>query len=118
MRMLLVIAGLTLIWFVCGTGSAQPMGPAAPKGVISETVHSAKELAFSKAVDEITGMMRRSDLTSFVITKDYVREKVLVGEGKLGDDFKVENIRDPFKAWTVTFRTDTDWWKDIVRKDH
>ena len=36
----------------------------------------------------------------------------LVDSGIPGKDFKVDNIADPFKAWILTFRTDTDWWHE------
>ena len=58
-RMLLGIAGLTLLWFFCGTGSAQPKDTALPKGVLPRTVtgdgltvETAKNAAFAKALNQ------------------------------------------------------------------
>ena len=37
--------------------------------------------------------------------------------GEAGDDFKIDGFDKPFKQWHVKLRTDTDWWKEIVRRD-
>jgi hypothetical protein len=57
-------------------------------------------------------------LRSFKVTEDFVLKNALPDAGRAGKDLAVENIANPFKAWVVTFRTDTDWWSDIVRRDH
>jgi hypothetical protein len=123
-RMLLGIAGLTLLWFFCGTGSAQPKDVALPKGALprsvtgdGQTVETAKKAAITKATDEIKHLMVKHQLTTFEPNEDYVRRYVLKGEGEAGDDVKIDNIPDAFKAWVVTFRTDTEWWHDIQRRD-
>ena len=119
MRMLLGFAGLTLMWFACNPSSAQPKdAPPLPRSVTGhgETLETAKKAAIAKAVQEIKETMKRSEMTSFAITEDYVRTN-LVDSGMPGKDFKVDNIADPFKAWILTFRTDTDWWHELERRD-
>jgi hypothetical protein len=120
MRMLLAIGSLTLLWFFCGTSSAQPMGPLDAKVPISatghgETLDSAKRAALGKAVEEITAFMKRCELTSFVVTEDYVRKHVLADAGRAGEDVKLENFDKPFKAWILGFRT--GYTNDLVRLD-
>jgi hypothetical protein len=120
MRRLLGIAGLMLMWLFCGTSSAQPMGLAVAKGPPGvtghgETVDSAKKVAINKAVEEITGFMKRYEFTSFVVTEDYVRKHVLVDPGQPGEDVRVENFPKPFKSWTLTFRN--GYSNDLVRRD-
>ncbi|MBI2805047.1 MAG: hypothetical protein HYX68_08700 [Planctomycetes bacterium] len=122
MRMLLATGSLALMWFVCHTSSAQPKDAPPPDGFLprkvtgyGETVDSAKKAAINKAVSEITSWLK---LQSNVITEDYLRTKVLADEGQPGKDEKIDNIRDPFKAWVVTFRTDEAWWKDLAHRDH
>ena len=124
-RMLLGIGSLTLMWFFCGAGSAQPNDAALLKGGLprsvmghGEKVESAQRAAMSKAVDEITGLMTANHLTAFKITEEYVRKNVLVDAGHAGKDLDALPKADPFKAWIVTFRSDPDWWHDIVRRDH
>ena len=120
MRRLLGIAGLMLMWLFCGTSSAQPMGLAGakvPTGVTGhgENVDTAKTVAFNKAVEEITGFMKRYEFTSFVVTDDYVRKHVLVDPGQPGEDVPVPGFAEPFKSWTLTFRT--GYSNDLVRRD-
>src|ERR1019366_3432517 len=57
-------------------------------------------------------------LTSFKVTEEYVRKNILVDAGHAGKDLDALPGADPFKAWVVTFRTDADWWQDVVRRDH
>lgn len=124
MRMLLAISGLMVMWICCGTSSAQPKGSQLGKGALphsatghGETVDAAKKAALSKAVAEVADLMALNQLKSFKITEEYVRKHLLVDTGNQGKDFAVENIAEPFKAWVLNFRTDTDWWKDIARHD-
>jgi hypothetical protein len=118
--MLLGLAGLTLMWFACSTGSAQPRPvPQLPSSVTGhgEAVETAKKVALAKAVQEIKETMKRNEMSSFEVTEDYVRNNVLVDSGQPGKDVKVDNIADPFKAWVVNFRPDADWWHDLERRD-
>jgi hypothetical protein len=124
MRMLLGIACLTLMWFVCGTGSAQPKEAPLPRGVLprtvpghGETVDAARKAAVSKAVDEVAAWMVLNELKSYKVTEDFVRKNALVDDGHAGKDLAVENIVNPFKAWVVTFK-ESDWWKELERRDH
>ena len=123
-RMVLGIGSLTLMWFLCGTGNAQPKDAALPKGAPrsvsghGEKVENAQRAALSKAVDEIVNLMKANHLTSFKVTEEYVRKNVLVDAGQAGKDLDALPGADPFKAWVVTFRTDSDWWQDLQRRDH
>ncbi len=118
MRILLGIAGLTMLWFFCGTSSAQPMPLVPRRSSVTghgETVDSAKKDAVNKAIEYVS---TAASSQSFVITEEYLRKNVLVDAGTPGKDVQVDNIRDPFKAWVLTFRTDTNWWSEIANRDH
>ena len=124
-RMLLGIGSLALMWFVCGAGNAQPKDAALPKGALprsveghGEKVESAQTAAINKAVEEIARLMTANNLTAIKITEDYVRKNVLVDAGRAGKDLDALPGADPFKAWVVTFRSESDWWKDLQRRDH
>jgi len=57
---------------------------------------------------------------AFVVTEDYVRTRLLDSKsGEPGKDEKIQlnDVEHVFKAWVLTFRTNNEWWKDIVRRD-
>jgi hypothetical protein len=109
------------MWLFCGTGCAQPLGPAAelkaPTEAIGdgETVEAAKKAALTKAVEKLKGFMTMCEFTSFVVNEDYVRKYVLVDAGRPGEDVRVDNIEKPFKSWKLTFRA--GYTNDLVRRD-
>jgi hypothetical protein len=129
MRMLLGIAGLMLMLLAGCAGRAQPKEIARPDGRWprsvtgrGETVELAKKDALREAVKTISIAMKLHDppLQAFVVTDDYVRTRLL--DSKSGEPGKDVKIQLPggdadFKAWVLTFRTDNEWWKDIVRRD-
>jgi hypothetical protein len=124
MRLLWGLAGLTLIWSLCGPLGAQPKDVKLPKGgLLQETTGSGPTLESAKnnvpraAVEDITGLMEKEGLRSFKLDEKYVREHVLSDSGEEGEPVPIPGIEKPFKKWTVKFRTDTDWWKEIVRRD-
>src|SRR5262245_61375174 len=125
MRMLLVIAGLTLVWLNCGSGNAEPKDVLLPRNELPQhvvghgaKVETAKRTAIAKAIDEISGVMAKHNLTSFKLTEEYLDKHVLIDEGKQGKDFDALPNAEPFKSWIVTFRSESDWCDDIVRRDH
>jgi hypothetical protein len=126
-RMLLGIASLTLLWFFCGAGSAQPKDAAAPKAGLEEVSgfgsneETAKQNAIKKAVEAINRLMAAQDppIKSFVVTEDdLTKNKLLQEPGRAGKEVKaiIENKEIVSKEWIVTFRS--DWWQEIVRRDH
>jgi hypothetical protein len=128
MRLLWVLASLTLIWSLCGPLSAQPKNAGRPKGGLPEYVigrgeneESAKNDVARSAVVTITDIMEKNGLRSFKIDEKFVRDHLLDRSGKWGKDVPVDlkdgNDEKPFKQWIVPLRTDADWWREIVRRD-
>lgn len=122
MRMFIAVAGLMLMWLFCAKSDAAADKEVTfpkdllPAGVVGdgETVDHAKKAAFAKAAKEIKASLK---LRVYVVTEDYLTKYVLVDAGKPGEDFKAHDNLPNFKAWELTFRTDKDWWSDIVRRD-
>ena len=134
MRMLVGIAGLTAHFFFCGCSAqneirppAPVKGAALPKGALpateigyGEQVAACEQNALDKVAEKISALTeyksplfkKRDDFIK------YIREKVLVDAGQEGKDVKALDNGPPFKSWIVTYRTDTDWWREIVRRDH
>jgi len=84
-----------------------------------ENLDIAKKDVLKDAMTQIANMMQKEGLRTFVVTEDFVKNQVLAFPGRPGDDVKVklDEAEHIFKAWIVGFRTDTDWWNDIVRRD-
>jgi hypothetical protein len=82
-----------------------------------ETAEKAKAMAVKDAAERVRALMamQKPPLDSFVVSEDYARQ--LVDTGKLGDDVKNEAFEKPLKQWVMPFRSDTDWWGDVVRHD-
>ena len=129
MRMLLGFAGLTTLWFLYGTCAAQPKPAPPPKVALAEvsgvgsSEENAKKNAVRKAVEAINRLMAAQDppLISFVVTEDYVISNNLFRDpGRAGKEVRdvIQEKEVVSKEWIVTFRNDTDWWTDVVRKDH
>jgi hypothetical protein len=129
MRRLLGIAGLMLILLTGCAGSARTKEIAQPDGHWprsvtgrGETVDIAKKDALREATKTIANAMKlhHPPLLAFVVTEDYVRTRLLDSKsGEAGKDEKIQlnDGEHVFKAWVLTFRTDNEWWKDIVRRD-
>lgn len=128
MRMFLAIAALTTLWFFCGTSAAQPKQTALPKAALGDlsgvgsSEENAKKNALKKAADAVNRMMAEHDppLKSFVVDEAYViSHQLLRNAGRAGKEVeeKIQDNRVVSKEWIVTFRTDTDWWSEIVRRD-
>jgi hypothetical protein len=127
MRMLLGIACLTSLWLFCGTSSALPKEAALPKGLKPTvkghglTEENAKTAAIRQAVKEVSTLMKMHNppLQAFEVTENYVRTNLLVDAGKPGENFedKFNGKNEVFKSWVLSFRSDTDWWNDLVRRD-
>jgi hypothetical protein len=126
MLVILAIAGLTMLWFFCGTSNAVPKEAAAQaKGMLPRSIkgmganlESAKKDAINEASKQIQSAMQLHDppLESLKVTPDYVRSLLDQQSGHEGDEFKEGD--QVFKSWILNFRTDKDLWSDVVRSDH
>lgn len=129
MRMIMGIATLIGAWFVCGSLGAQPKEPTLPEGQWPKSVKGlganekkAQEISYREAATHINKLMRLQDppLDAFTVNEEYVKKHLLVDEGSPGEDVKVklhpeDKDEQVFKQWILTFKTDYNWWKDIVR---
>lgn len=119
---ILGIAGLIITGLFLGTNSALPKDAALPKGWptdalgAAETEAVAKERAVREALKIVERMMKTQEppIRSIVVTEEYVR-KHIVDAGKA--DKPVGDPPNQLKTWVVNFRTDNNWWADIVRQD-
>ncbi|MBI1832339.1 MAG: hypothetical protein HYR84_12925 [Planctomycetes bacterium] len=128
MRTILAFAGVSIVGLLCGASSAQPKESTLPKGLPPSVtghgvkIEDAKEFALRRATSEVAKLMQRHDppLTSFVLTETFVQEH-LVDAGKPGPDETfpkdITKRDDVLKAWILTFRTDSDWWSEIYRRN-
>lgn len=124
MRSILAISALTLVWTVCTPLSAQPKEPnhvkfGVPRSVLGagDTIENAQKNALKNAEEKINEAMRNHKLTSFVVDQEYIEKHLLTKDsGRSGEDIQIEN-QAPLKQWEYTFRTDRDWWSEIVRRD-
>jgi hypothetical protein len=122
MRSLLGLTALTILWTFCTPISAQPKEPVhvkfgVPREVIGagDTVENAKENALKNAEKTINEAMRAHKLNSFTVDKDFFFKHIF-DAGRTGDDLQIGD-QAPLKQWVITFRTDRDWWSEIVRHD-
>jgi len=101
------------LYFVSGSISAQPKDPNKPKPDmpsqvtgVGTTVAKAQEVALREAVKVVKAKGYSAD-------EEFVRDHMLVDEGRAGDDLKIDNIDEPFKSWVVTFRY--NGWNEVAR---
>jgi hypothetical protein len=124
MRSILGISALTILWTACTPLSAQPKEPVhvkfgVPEKVLGagDTIETAQKNALKNAVESINEALRNHKHTSFKVDQDYVEKHLLTKDsGKSGEDLQIPNGA-PLRQWEITFRTDRDWWSEIVRRD-
>jgi hypothetical protein len=121
-KILLGIASLSFLWVCCTPISAQAKRLEPEVGRLpveatgfGKTEEDAKADALRNATERVKALMgmQKPPLESFVLKPEYVR--TLVGPGHAGKDVVEENLR--LQQWVMPFRTDTDWWADLQRKD-
>ena len=112
MRLLWGLAGLTLIWSLCGPLSAQPKELVRGQGAWPRDVRGlgkdkkeAKKNALRAAVIEIN-----ASLQIYKVDEEYV-EKHAVDQGHFGEKEEGDEV------WVLNYRTDNDWRKEIDRRD-
>jgi hypothetical protein len=123
MRTFLGIASLMMLWAFGGALGAQSKDPVLPEGKlphkvtgVGATEASARQDAFRKAIESVTSVMDQQHMRSFHITEEYA-QKYLLCDGAPGKEIPIHPQLDPFKQWIVSFRTDYNWWKDVVLHD-
>lgn len=122
-KILLAIASLSFLWVCCNPLNAQAkrLEPAVgmlPKEAtgFGKTEDEARVDALKNALDRVRALMaaQKPPLESFD-----VREKdvyTYVEAGHAGNEV-VEPGLDGRKQWVLPFRTDIDWWKEIVHRN-
>ncbi|MSU80170.1 MAG: hypothetical protein EXS16_19020 [Gemmataceae bacterium] len=124
-QMFLTICGLVLLWAIAGASGAQSNVPVLPEAHKPREVKAfgvdaikAREIAVNQATILVGKLLEENNHTSFKPDKKYVRENLLVDDGKPGPDERNEVFGEqPLKGWIVTFK-DSNWWQDIVRRDY
>ena len=129
MRTTMTLASLLGLVFVCGSLGAQPKEPVLPEGRRPKSVEGmgvtqekAKQDALDRAVKVVVGLMSEQTppLEAFKVDVTYVAKHLLTDPGTPGQDDKIElegQKAVPIKKWIVSFRTDYNWWRDIVLRD-
>ncbi len=121
-KILLCFASLSFLWVCCGPTNAQakalePEFGKLPDNAVGygETVDKAKAQALKDAVERVKMLMgmQKPPLESTLVDEAYA-SKHLVEKGRAGND--VEEGALKLKQWVMPFRTDNDWWNDLVRK--
>lgn len=124
MRFILAISAVTILWTAWTPLSAQPKEPnhvkfGVPKSVLGagDSIESAEKNALKNAEEKINEAMRNHKLTSFKVDQEFLERYVLDKKKSHScDDIQLEN-QAPLKQWEYTFRTDRDWWSELVRRD-
>ncbi|HZZ80647.1 MAG TPA: hypothetical protein VFE62_19245 [Gemmataceae bacterium] len=123
-KVLVCLASISCLWVCCGQSNAQakrlePEVGKLPREAIGfgETLEKAKAMAIKDAAERVRGLMamQKPAMDSFVVTEDFAR--TLLERGEEGDEVKNEAFKEPLKQWVMPFRTDTNWWNDVVRHD-
>ncbi len=121
-KILLAFASLSFLWVCCGPINAQGkrLEPEVGKLPVEatgfgETEEKAKVDALKNAAERVKTLMgmQKPPLESFVVDQAYARK--LVAPGRPGDDIAEGGLK--LKQWVMPFRTDTDWWSNVVRAD-
>jgi hypothetical protein len=124
-KILLCFASLSFLWVCCGPINAQAKRLEPEVGKLpteatgfGETEAIAKAQALKDAVKRVTLLMgmQKPPLESFIVDEDYARK--LVEPGQRGKDHEDPIFKEPLKQWVMPFRTDNDWWTDVVYHDH
>ncbi len=124
-KLLLCLASISCLWVCCGQSNAQAKRLEPEVGKLpheangfGETVEKAKAMAVKDAVERIRGLMamQKPPMDSFIVTEDYARK--LLDTGEEGAEVKNEVFKEPLKQWVMPFRSDTDWWSDVVHRDY
>jgi hypothetical protein len=124
-KILLAMASLSFLWVCCSPINAQgkhlePEIGKLPRDVmgVSDTAEKAKSAALLVAVREVNKLMamQKPPLDHFHVDEEYARKHLVeTGHGGEGDKDLFEKAQ---KTWTLPFRTDTDWWSELVHRDH
>ena len=123
-RTILGMSCIAILWVFCAPISAQPRELGPPKVVlpreaigVGDTTEKAKESARQKAEETVATLMKLHNLNTFKVDRSYLEKHVLAkSAGRQGEDHVFDG-QAPLKEWIVSFRTDHDWWSDIVRHD-
>jgi hypothetical protein len=125
MKILLGFASLSFLWVCCTPINAQakrlePTVGKLPKDVVGvgESEEKAKATAYLLAARVINELMaiQKPPMDKFVVTEEFARNH-LVDLGVGGEGEKDGIFGKQPKTWTLKFRTDTDWWTDLVHRD-
>jgi hypothetical protein len=123
-KILLCFASLSFLWVCCGPINAQakrlePEVGKLPRDVVGsgDTEEKAKATAYLLAARVVNELMavQKPPLDKVPVTEEYARTH-LVETGHGGEGEK-DILDKPQKTWTLPFRTDNDWWTDLVHRD-
>lgn len=125
-KILTIFATCSFLWLCCGPINAQskrlePEIGKLPREAVGygDTEEKAKESAVKDAVEHIRKLMamQNPSMVSYDVPEKDVRR--WLEKGKPGKDFELEGPLNqrPLKTWVMPFRTDTDWWHEVVRQD-
>ena len=127
MRMLLGSAGLLFMWVFCAPTNGQAKAePPAPRVFLprqefgaGDTHEKAREQAFVNAEKKVNELIHEHGLKHFKVDRDYlVRNLLADAKGKAGEDIALPQAgQAPLKQWVLTYKTDRDWWSELVRLD-
>ena len=121
---MLCIASCSFLWVCCTPINAQAKRLEPEVGKLpteatgfGETEEIAKARALKDAIKRVTLLMgmQKPPLEAFVVDEDYARK--LVEPGQRGKDHEDPIFKEPLKQWVMPFRTDNDWWTDVVHLD-
>ncbi len=129
LRTTMTIASLLVLMLVCGSLAGQVRQPKEQERALptitvdAEDEVAARNVARREAVKHITALMesQRPQLVSFKVDEKYVEENRVLNnplEGRVKAKIVLDGKERVFKEWELTFRTDADWWAEIVRRDH
>ena len=123
-HMFLTICGMMLLWAMGGASGAQTNAVTLPEALKPRDVKAfhldpaeARKIAVKQATILVGKLLEENNYTSFKPDAKFVRENLLVDDGRPGPDERNEAFGEqPLKGWIVTFK-DSNWWQDVVRRD-